>query len=109
MAKLVRGILREDRMMTVVGALEQAGVTGMTVMGASGRGKHSPYGVYRGIRYRALVPVCVVDVITDESRASDVARLMMEHGRTGEHGDGHVLIINVDECYAVRTRWLEVA
>jgi len=108
-AKLVRGILREDKVMAVVGALEQAGISGVTVLAASGRGSHTPLGIYRGVSYRLLVPVCVVEVITDEARANDVARMMMEHARTGEHGDGHVIVMNVDECYTIRTRWLEVA
>jgi nitrogen regulatory protein PII len=33
----------------------------------------------------------------------------MDHAHTGQPGDGHVLVMAVSECYAVRTRWLEVA
>jgi len=107
--KLVHGILREDMVPPVVRALDQAGVNGVTVMRASGRGSQTPLAMYRGVPYRPLKPVCVVQVIVDEASAEDVARLMLEHGHTGEHGDGHVLVIDVGECYAVRTRWLEVA
>ncbi len=109
MAKLVRGIIREDRMMAVIAALEQAGVTGMTVTNASGRGRHTALGSYRGVKYRMLLPIFIVEVITSEAAADEVVRIILEHAHTGEHGDGHVMVIPVEECYAVRTRWRAVA
>ena len=57
----------------------------------------------------------------DQHRITDVHRMtgrprharrdirMMDHAHTGQPGDGHVLVMAVSECYAVRTRWLEVA
>ena len=95
--------------MAVVTALENAGVSGVTVIAGNGRGTHTPLATYRGVQYRPLLPVYVVDVIADDDAADDIVRTMLEHGHTGEHGDGHVLVMGIEECYRVRTRFLEVA
>ena len=109
MAKLVRAMIREDKVDAVVTALERAGVDGVTVTMAQGRGQHTPLGSFRGHTYRALLPIAVVDVFTTCECAEEVARIVLDCAHTGHHGDGHVLILDVDQCISVRTRWLVVA
>jgi nitrogen regulatory protein P-II 1 len=107
--KLVRGIIREDTFARVADALQRAGAAGLTVTTGQGRGRHGRTAVFRGTSHPALDPVCVVEVIADDDSADRIARVMMDHAHTGQPGDGHVLVMAVSECYAVRTRWLEVA
>jgi nitrogen regulatory protein PII len=107
--KIVRGFVREAKVNEIVQALEAIGASGLTVMKAHGRGSDTPMGIYRGVPYPALKPMCVIDVITSDSEAEDIARVMLDGARTGHPGDGHVCVFNVEETYAVRTHWPRVA
>lgn len=107
--KLVRGIVREDKVNEIMGALNRVGATGFTVTGVRGRGANSPMGVWRGLRYPVLVPMCAIEVIVCDESADDIARIVVDVAHTGEKGDGHVFVMALDQSYAVRTRWRDVA
>jgi nitrogen regulatory protein PII len=107
--KLIRGYVREASADVIARALEQAGASGITVMSAHGRGTTGATGIYRGRPYRVLLPMCVIEVIASDASADDIVRVMVDHGHTGHPGDGHVLVLAVDEAYSVRTRWRDVA
>lgn len=107
--KLVRAVVREEKIQDVIRRLDKAEVPGMTVSRSSGRGATRHTGVFRGHAYSVLVDVCAVEILIDDGRADDVARLIVEAAHTGEKGDGFVAILDVGSCYSVRTRWLEVA
>ena len=107
--KLVRGIVREERLDDVLRVLDARSVPGMTVSRAAGRGQTPLMGSYRGRPYPVLMPVCVIDIIVGDNQADDVARLLVDCTHTGERGDGLVIVMPLDSCCAVRTRWLEVA
>jgi len=107
--KLVRGIVREDKVNEIVMALSHAGAPGITVTDVKGRGASSRMGMWRGLPYPVLQPMCAIEVIVQDCTAEDVARVMVECAHTGQKGDGHVFVMALDESYAVRTRWRNVA
>lgn len=107
--KIVRGIIRDGKVEDVLRALEKAGATGLTITKAVGRGAEERVAVYRGVPYRALCPMSVVDVIVDDRDAEEMARALASGAHTGQTGDGHVCVIGLDESYAVRTCWPRVA
>jgi nitrogen regulatory protein P-II 1 len=109
MPKLVRAIVREEKVPDVIAALDRAGVPGVTVSRAHGHGRDAQVGMFRGTPYPVLHPVCVVEVLASADAADDFARVIAEHARTGHKGDGHVFVMSLDESYSVRTRWLNVA
>jgi nitrogen regulatory protein PII len=53
--------------------------------------------------------VCSIEVLIEDGRADDVARMILDAAHTGERGDGFVLVLDVAGSYSVRTRWLDVA
>ena len=106
--KLVRGYVREASVSVIVNALDQAGASGITVMAAHGRA-YAATGVYRGRSYAALSPMCVIDVVASDASVDDIVRVIVDHGHTGHAGDGHVLVLPIDERYSVLTRWRDVA
>ena len=107
--KLVRGIVRSDKVNKVAAALERADVSGLTVMDVQGRGGHPHAAMYRGTPYNALLPMSAIDVITSDETVDDIARILVDHAQTGEHGDGHVIVMTVEDHYAIRTGWRGVA
>jgi nitrogen regulatory protein PII len=107
--KLVKGIVRTDKIDEIAHALEGAGMSGFTVTEVLGHGANSGTALYRGLSYVALQPMSMIDVIAPDDSADEVVRILVDHGRTGQVGDGHVLVMTIEERYAVRTGWRHVA
>ena len=107
--KLVRGIVREEQVFNIIDALERTGTSGITVTSVHGRGVNRQTAYHRGLPYPALTEMRAIEVITCDNAADDIARIMVDVAHTGSKGDGHVFVIPIDDCYAVRTRWREQA
>jgi nitrogen regulatory protein PII len=107
--KLVKGIVRKDKIDEIAIALERAGAPAFTVMDAHGRGSTIRTGVYRGTPYAVLLPMSVIEIIVADECTDDVVQVLVDHAHTGHVGDGHVIVHAIEARYAVRTRWREVA
>jgi nitrogen regulatory protein P-II 1 len=107
--KLVRGIVREDKVNEIIMALDRIGVPGFTVTDVKGRGANRQTGTWRGLPYPVMRSMCAIEVIVTDQAADDVARVMVDAAHTGHQGDGHVFVVTLDNSYAVRTRWRVVA
>jgi len=103
--KLVTAILKPFKLDDVKNALQESGVTGMTVSEASGFGRQRGHTeVYRGAEYTVdLVPKVRLEVIVDYSDASAVLDAIVKAASTGSIGDGKVWITPVDQIVRVRT------
>ena len=103
--KLVKCIVRPDFVAEVTAALETLGVSGITVTDVRGRGRRTrPVGDFRGLRYDRFSSMAMIDVITSDEFVDDIVRAVIDHTRTGEYGDGRVLIMPIEEAYSIRTR-----
>jgi len=103
--KLVKCIVRPDFVSEVTTALESLGVSGLTVTDVRGRGRRTrPVGDFRGFQYDRFSPMAMLDVIAPDDLVDDIVRLVIDHTRTGEYGDGRVLIMPIEEGYSIRTR-----
>src|SRR6185295_18948756 len=107
--KLVRGIVREEKIHAIVEELTRIGAPGATVTHVTGQGEKMRTATYRGVKYPALLPMCAIEVNVDDNCADEIARTIVDTAHTGQKGDGHVFIIQMEEAYAVRTRWRNVA
>jgi nitrogen regulatory protein PII len=107
--KLVKAIVRPDKVEDVRLALEGAGVIGMTVSEVMGHGKQKGHtAVYRGAEYEvALLPKIEIEAVVDDSRVDDAVQAILGAARTGVVGDGRVFVIPVEESYAIRTRFMD--
>lgn len=103
--KLITAVIKPHRLDEVRAALEQAGVTGMTVTEASGYGRQKGHTeVYRGAEYTVeFVPKIRVEIVTDELDFEKVVDAIVTAARTGKIGDGKVWVTSVDEVVRVRT------
>ena len=103
--KLVNCIVRPDSVPAVTVALERVGVSGVTVADVRGRGKRTrPAGEFRGVRYERFLPMCMLEIIAPDDLVDDIVRVVIDHTRTGEFGDGRVLVMPIEEGYSIRTR-----
>src|SRR5436309_7957815 len=103
--KLVKAIIRPNKVDDVKDALDKLHVSGMTVSEVRGHGKQKGHtAVYRGKEYNvSLLPKMQVEVVVADSIADDAIRAIVEAARTGEIGDGRVFVLPVEQSYRIRT------
>jgi nitrogen regulatory protein PII len=106
---LLKSIIRPDKLDSVKEALDQLGVSGMTVTEVRGHGKQKGHkAVYRGQEYAVtLLPKIEVDVVVPDQLTDEAVAAIIKAARTGEIGDGRVFVIPVPRSYRIRTGELE--
>ena len=103
--KLVVAVIKPFRLGDVKGALDEAGVHGMTVSEVQGYGRQRGHTeVYRGAEYVVeFVPKVRIEVVVDDADADRVVEAIVNAARTGTIGDGKVWTVPVDVMVRVRT------
>src|SRR5688572_9727746 len=103
--KLIKSIVRPNKVDEVKAALEKLQVSGMTVTEVRGHGKQKGHtAIYRGQEYQvSLLPKMQIDIVVPDTAAPDVIKSIIESARTGEIGDGRVFVLPVEESYKIRT------
>jgi nitrogen regulatory protein P-II 1 len=103
--KLITAILKPFKLDEVKDALQEAGISGMTVSEASGFGRQKGHTeVYRGAEYTVdLVPKVRLEVLVDDADAANIVDVIVKAASTGNIGDGKVWTTPVDQVVRVRT------
>lgn len=103
--KMLKCIIRPEKLEEVKDALTKMNVTGMTITDVRGHGRQKGHkAVYRGTEYSVtLLPKVKIEVVIPDERASEVLKAIIATARTGEIGDGRVFVLNVEDGYNVRT------
>src|SRR6202008_4533389 len=107
--KLLKSIVRPNKVDEVKDALAKLNIAGMTVTEVRGHGKQKGHtAIYRGKEYAvSLLPKMEMEVVVPDGIAAEVVKAVMAAGRTGEIGDGRVFVLPVGESYRIRTGELE--
>ena len=107
--RLLKCIIRPDRVDQVKEALSELHVSGLTVTEVRGHGKQKGHtAVYRGQEYDvSLLPKMQIEVVVPDEIADEAIKGIIQAARTGEIGDGRVFVIPVAESYRIRTGELE--
>ena len=107
--KLLKAIVRPDKVDAVREAVNASGVSGMTVTEVRGHGHQKGHtAIYRGQEYAVnLLPKMEVEVVVPDHLADELAAAMMEAAKTGTIGDGRVFVIPVEKSYRIRTGELD--
>jgi nitrogen regulatory protein P-II 2 len=108
--KLLKAIVRPDKIEDVRNAVNGAGISGLTVTEVRGHGQQKGHtAIYRGQEYEVtLLPKFEVEVVVPDSQAVTVTEAVMREARTGQIGDGRVFVLPVEESYKIRTGEREV-
>jgi nitrogen regulatory protein PII len=103
--KLVKSIVRPDKVDDVRDALEKLKIAGMTVTDVRGHGRQKGHtAVYRGKEYSVtLLPKVEIEVVVPDSVVDEVIQAVIKAARTGEIGDGRVFVLPVEQGYNIRT------
>ena len=108
--KLVKAIVRPNKVDDVKNALEKIQISGMTVTEVRGHGKQKGHtAIYRGQEYNvSLLPKMEIEVVLSDSVVDDAVKAIIDAARTVEIGDGRIFVVPVGESYKIRTGEKEV-
>ena len=103
--KLIKAIVRPNKVDEVKEALGKLSISGMTVTEVRGHGKQKGHtAVYRGKEYNvSLLPKMEIEVVVSDRIVDETIRAIIQAARTGEIGDGRVFVIPVEHAYRIRT------
>ena len=103
--KLIKSIVRPNKVDEVKDALEKIGISGMTVTEVRGHGKQKGHtAIYRGKEYNvSLLPKMQIEVVVADSIVDEAIKAIVQAARTGEIGDGRVFVLPVEQTYRIRT------
>jgi nitrogen regulatory protein PII len=109
--KLIKSIVRPDKVDAVKDALGKINIAGMTVTEVRGHGKQKGHtAVYRGQEYQvSLLPKMQVELVVPDDIVDDAVKAIIQAARTGEIGDGRVFVMPVSQSYKIRTGEVEIA
>jgi nitrogen regulatory protein PII len=103
--KLIKAIVRPNKVDDVRDALGKLSLSGMTVTEVRGHGRQKGHSaIYRGKEYNvSLLPKMQIEVVVTDSIVDEVIQAIITAGRTGEIGDGRVFVLPVEQSYNIRT------
>ena len=103
--KLIKAIVRPNKVDDVRLALEKLNISGLTVTEVRGHGKQKGHtAIYRGKEYNvSLLPKMEIEVVVSDEVTDEAVKAIIQAARTGEIGDGRVFVMPVGQTYRIRT------
>jgi nitrogen regulatory protein P-II 1 len=103
--KKIEAIIRAERLQEVQDALDDLGVSGLTVTEVMGCGRQKGYTEqYRGSRVNiSLLPKLKVESVVSDEIVDKSVDAIVGAAYTGEIGDGRLFVYNVEESVRIRT------
>jgi nitrogen regulatory protein PII len=103
--KLIKAVVRPNKVDDVKDALNALGVSGLTVTEVRGHGRQKGHReIYRGQEYDvSLLPKIEVEVVVADELLQSAVIAIVDAARTGEVGDGRVFVSPVEGAFRIRT------
>ena len=102
----VVAIIRPNRFDAVKEALQDLGVSGMTVSEVRGHGRQKGHTeTYRGREYDiSLLPKLKVEIATKDDRVEAIVDAIISNAATGSIGDGKIFLYKTEEVIRIRNQ-----
>ena len=103
--KKIEAIIKPFRLDEVKNALQEIGVSGMTVTEVKGFGRQKGHTeIYRGAEYVVdFVPKLKMEMTVAADTVPAVVERILTSARTGKIGDGKIFVYDVEEVVRIRT------
>ncbi len=103
--KLIKAIIRPEKLNEVLTALFQADIKGLTVTRVRGHGGETEQvETYRGTTVKMeLTEKIMLDIGVSENYVDPAVRAVLAAARTGDVGDGKIFVLPVEKIYRIRT------
>ncbi|MBR6213867.1 MAG: P-II family nitrogen regulator [Candidatus Methanomethylophilaceae archaeon] len=101
--KMIVAIVRPEKAQDVKDAIHEAGFNGMTITHVTGRGRQA------GLKFANRYGEFVVDeiektkfeIVVDDKDVKAVIDSVCKTATTGNHGDGKIFVLPVEETYTI--------
>jgi nitrogen regulatory protein P-II 1 len=103
--KKIEAIIKPHLLERVKDALEQVGVSGMTITEVKGFGRQKGHTeTYRGSEYKVeFLPKVKIEVVLADELLDPAIDAVLKAAKTGHLGDGKVFVFNLEDVIRVRT------
>jgi nitrogen regulatory protein P-II 1 len=103
--KMIKAIIRPERLDFAKKALEEKGIYGMTVMQVEGRGDQKGISLqYRGGAITVdFISKVQIEIVVRDREADTVVEVIKAATKTGKIGDGRIFVLPVERSIRVRT------
>mgnify|MGYP001319449709 FL=1 len=104
--KLIKAIIKPFKLEDVKAALEEIGVSGMTVIEAKGYGRQKGHTeIYRGSEYTIdFLPKTVIETVVEDDVVAKATEAIVNGAKTGKIGDGKIFVLPVESAIRIRTQ-----
>jgi len=101
----VEAIIKPFKLDEVKTALNEIGVTGMTISESRGFGRQRGHKeIYRGAEYQVdFIPKIKIDVVVEEALTDEVIAAIKDNAGTGKIGDGKIFVMPISQAMRIRT------
>jgi nitrogen regulatory protein PII 1 len=99
--KLIKAIIRPEKVDDVIDALEKAGYPSFTKVDVVGRGKQG--GLKVGEIFYDELPKTMLLIGVNDDEVDEVVEIIKTNAYTGNFGDGKIFIQPIEEVYTIRT------
>ena len=101
----IEAIIKPFKLDEVKKALNEVGVTGMTVLEVKGFGRQKGHTeVYRGAEYVVdFIPKVKIEAAVQDEMVPAVVERILTAARTGKIGDGKIFVFDLEEAVRIRT------
>ena len=103
--RLITAIIKPFKVEEVRSALDEIGVSGMTLTEVKGYGRQKGHTeLYRGAEYTIdFLPKIKIEIAVDDSMVDQVKNEIIKSSASGKIGDGKIFISPIDEVIRIRT------
>ena len=103
--KKIEAIIKPFKLDEVKDALNDIGITGMTISEVKGFGRQRGHKeIYRGAEYQVdFIPKIKIDVVVVSSMEDKVVSTISAKANTGKIGDGKIFVSPLDKVIRIRT------
>ena len=103
--KLIKAIIRPNKLEEVKDALSRLNVTGMTVTEVRGFGRQKGQKeTYRGAEYKIdFIPKLKIELVVPSESSEKAISSIIKTAQTGQIGDGKIFVSEIKEAIRIRT------
>lgn len=103
--KKIEAIIKPFKLTEVKDALNEIGVTGMTVTEVKGFGRQKGHTeIYRGSEYTVdFLPKIKLEIVLPDAQIQQAVEVIAKGAHTGKIGDGKIFVLPLETAIRIRT------
>ncbi len=103
--KEIKAYIRHSKAEIVIQKLEEAGVSGMTVLDANALAEWADSEAFSfSIKYvQKYSSVVKIELICNDEKTDDLVNVIAKYGYTGQSGDGWIFVSDIEKSVRIKT------